>query len=59
MSSSSIKPVIATLWKVLYAALTLSNVPFLHSSMNSPRERDWGSMISAIEEREDHSLWAL
>lgn len=59
MSSSSTSPVIATLGKVRYAATTLSKVPALHSSMNSARERDLGTITSAIEEREDHSFFAL
>lgn len=58
-SSSSIKPVIATDWNVLYATLTPSKAPDLHSSMNSSRERDLGSMTSAIENNEDHASWAL
>lgn len=58
-SFSSINPVMATLWKVRYAAMTLSNAPDLHSFMNSSRDRALGSMISAMEDKEDHSLCAL
>jgi hypothetical protein len=58
-NSSSIRPVIATLWKVRYAATTLSKAPDLHSLMNSSRERALGSIASAISEIAAHSLCAL
>jgi len=51
--------VIATLWKVRYAATTESKVPDLHSLINSSRDRALGSMTSAISEIEAHSLCAL
>lgn len=59
INSSSINPVIATLWNVRYEATTLSKAPDLHSLMNSSLDRALGSMISAISAREDQSFWAL
>ena len=49
----------ATLVNVLYATNTLSNAPDLHSWMNSARDRAFGSITSAIEDREDQTSCAL
>lgn len=57
-SSSSNRPVMSLLAKVLYAATTPSKAPLRHSSMNSERLVARGEMSSAVADSESQSLRA-